>query len=65
MNLLDKQLLDAARYGRTETVRLLIAQGANVNAKDDDGWTPLHLATKYDRTETARVLIEKGAKENA
>lgn len=31
--------------GDTESVRVLIEHGANVNVEDDEKWTPLHRAT--------------------
>ena len=31
-----------AEYGRTETVKALLAAGADVDAADQDGKTPLH-----------------------
>ena len=34
----------AARYGHVELCRLLVNKGADVNATDDWGWTPLDLA---------------------
>jgi ankyrin repeat protein len=43
---------------------MLLVKGANVNAKADDGTTPLALATKNGKTEVAAVaalLREKGA----
>ncbi|NBR95132.1 MAG: ankyrin repeat domain-containing protein, partial [Proteobacteria bacterium] len=43
-----------------ETVKILIQNGANVNALDNDGSAPLHYAT----SEVAEVLIKNGAKVN-
>ncbi|NRB28689.1 MAG: ankyrin repeat domain-containing protein, partial [Roseibacillus sp.] len=49
-----------------EIVELLIAKGADVNAKfEDDGSTPLHLAAWKGHFETAELLIAKGADVNA
>ena len=55
-------LFGAAMGGYTEIIKLLIDEGADVNAKDDDGHTPLHL-TSYK--EQALLLITKGADVNA
>ena len=46
---------------KTETVRLLIKHGADVNARDEAQSTPLHLASSRASTETVRLLIEHGA----
>ncbi|UCF14177.1 MAG: ankyrin repeat domain-containing protein, partial [Phycisphaerales bacterium] len=54
----------AAGRGHTEIARLLIAHGAEVNAKAEIGWTPLHYAALYGRTKTAELLIAKGADVN-
>ena len=48
-----------------EIVELLIAKGADVNAKSSDGSTPLHDAAYYGRTVIAELLIAKGADVNA
>ena len=45
--------------------RLLIDQGADVSATDDDGWKPLHFAARYGHKEVARLLIEEGADASA
>jgi len=46
-------------------VKLLITEGANVNTKDDKGWSPLHTATGEGKKEVVQLLITKGAKVNA
>lgn len=54
-------LHDAAYEGDTETCKTLIEQGADVNAKDKYGDTPLHKAAVWGHTETCKLLIENGA----
>ena len=34
---------------------------ADIDAKDDDGWTPLHRAADKKPLEGARLLIDRGA----
>ncbi|PVU74430.1 hypothetical protein DDW11_06035, partial [Sulfolobus sp. SCGC AB-777_G06] len=41
----DNELLVAARNGDLIKVQTALKNGADPNAKDDDGWTPLHRAT--------------------
>lgn len=48
-----------------KTVRLLVEKGANVNAKDVEGYTALHLAVTEKRLEIVRELIKSGAEVNA
>ncbi len=61
----DRALRIAASVGNIEAVKQHLAAGANVNAKDDDGWTPLHGAAYEDQKEIAELLIAKGADVNA
>jgi len=42
-------------------VKLLLDKGANVNAEDEDGDTPLHWAARYGKTGLARILLRRGA----
>ena len=42
-------------------VKSLIAAGADVNAKDEDDWTPLMQAAHNGHIETARLLLKAGA----
>ncbi|MEG5063542.1 ankyrin repeat domain-containing protein [Microcoleus sp. B3-A4] len=51
--------------GSKEVAELLIANGADVKAKDTYGFTPLHFAAAFDRIEVAQTLIAKGADINA
>ncbi len=55
------QLISSARSGDMAAVRALIASGANVNATDKTGRTPLMRAAEGGRTEIAKLLIEHGA----
>jgi hypothetical protein len=48
-----------------EIAELLIAKGAEVNAKDKYGRTPLHWAAKYGRKEIIELLLTNGADVNA
>ncbi len=52
----------AAYWGHKEIAELLIAKGANVNAKDDDGETPLDWAIEFKETELADLLRKHGGK---
>ena len=51
----------AAWHGRLEIARSLVSRGADVNAEDPMGWTPLIFAAFFGQTDVARFLIEKGA----
>ena len=47
----------AAQWGHKEIVELLIAKGADVNAKDKNGRTPLDWAVNWNQAETADLSI--------
>ena len=47
-----------------EIAKLLIAKGADVNAKNDHGVTPLHLNSLTGNKEIAALLLARGAKIN-
>ncbi|MHB1351517.1 MAG: ankyrin repeat domain-containing protein [Desulforudis sp.] len=49
--------------GNPELVKLLIARGADVHAKDKEGQTALSLAIRNNLPEIAEILREAGAKE--
>jgi ankyrin repeat protein len=67
---LFRALLHGAAVGRypdgredPQIVRLLIRKGADVNAKDQDGWTALKRAQKRGSAEIVEMLKAHGAKE--
>jgi ankyrin repeat protein len=60
----EVQLVLALRE-QPESVKLLIEEGANVNARDYSGQTPLHFAAVYGRMASTELLIENGANVNA
>ncbi|XP_027775345.1 uncharacterized protein LOC107030791 isoform X2 [Solanum pennellii] len=59
---LGDTLHKAARKGDVADIKKCIAEGANVNGKDQNGWTPLHRAAFKGRVEVAKVLVNNGAK---
>ena len=59
------KLREAIREGDIEAVQQHLAAGADVNAKDEEGLTPLHLAASWGHKEIAELLIDNGADVNA
>ncbi len=61
----DQALADAAQRGEWDVTRALIAEGADVTARQGDGATALHWAAYWDDGEVADLLIHAGADVNA
>ena len=55
----------AAMMGQTEAARLLLQHGAEVNGRNSDDNTALHLAIFLGRAGTAELLLKSGADVNA
>src|SRR5579864_3210512 len=55
---------DAAKKGDKAAVRTLLAQKADVNARQPDGDTALHWAAWRDDVELAAMLLRAGANAN-
>ncbi|MBA3239429.1 MAG: tetratricopeptide repeat protein [Parachlamydiaceae bacterium] len=53
-----------AGSSKPEMITLLIANGANVNAIDNFGLTPLHLAATNRQSASVAILLKHGAKSN-
>jgi len=58
-------LFSAAWMGNEETVKLLLAQGADANATTLDGWTALHGAASQGHAGVANLLLLAGAEPDA
>ena len=57
----DSPVADAAMQGETEQVRVLLRDGADVNAAQGDGMTALHWAAERGDRELADMLLYAGA----
>ena len=54
-------LLTLILSGVTALVLSGCGADADIDAKDDDGWTPLHRAASENFLDVARLLIDRGA----
>lgn len=55
----------AALYGAFDTLRWLLAQGANPNARTHRGYTPVVLAAFAGHADSMALLVSKGADPNS
>jgi ankyrin repeat protein len=59
----ETAMLEAAKLGCTEVMKLLIAKGVDVNYKDQSGMTALSIANKENQYAAKKLLISAGAKQ--
>lgn len=64
-NTMDYRLHDAARHDDVRTLQQLLAQGAQLESRDEQGRTALLVATHGNQVAAAKALIEAGADVNA
>lgn len=58
-------LIDAVVNGDLAEVNRLIAEGVDVNAKDNNGETALMFAASFEHADFAKTLLDAGADVNA
>ena len=61
---LNANLLDAAEKGDAAKVQQWLQAGADVDAENTDGWTPLIFAAKAGNQPMVEALVRKGADVN-
>lgn len=55
-------LMTAANKGQISLIKDLLYSGADIQAKDHDGWTPLMFAARYqENPEVTNLLVKSGA----
>ncbi|MFN3828155.1 MAG: ankyrin repeat domain-containing protein [Micavibrio sp.] len=54
---LNAQLHEAARHGDCSKIRLLVMSGADVDARDEEGWTAFNIATSAGHAHAATTLL--------
>ena len=54
-------LHSASANDKSEVVALLLDGGADIEARDGDGWTPLHIAVEKNKPEVVTLLLDRGA----
>ena len=62
---LIKEMSQSIDYIDMSKIQALLEKGADVNAKRNDGWTPLHWASCENHIEIAELLLKAGAYLNA
>jgi ankyrin repeat protein len=58
---MDDKLQLASIDGKLDDVKQLLEEGTNVNARDKNGWCPIHHASQFGHVDVVKLLLEKGA----
>src|SRR5688572_23967079 len=58
---MDKLLCETVKTNETDITKILIAKGADVNNKGDDGKFPLYCAYEHNQEAQIKILLDNGA----
>lgn len=58
---MNMNLIDYVKLGHFSKIQELIAQGVDLNAQDEYGYTPLMWAVNYSKLDIVKLLLEAGA----
>ena len=58
---LNSELIEAIKNGSEDVVKVLVEGGADINKANNNGETPLHIASKNEKDKTIEFLVENGA----
>ena len=61
----NNALVVASGMGRTNITRLLHESGADIETRDDIGFTPIICAAQQGKVDTVKYLVQAGADKNA
>lgn len=61
MNKLDRELTKYSNKGNINKVKELVERGANVNAQNDYGYSPMFYASRQNKLNIVKYLVENGA----
>ena len=61
MNKLDRDLMKYSNKGNINRVKELVEKGANVNAQDNYGFSPMFYASRQNKLNVVKYLVENGA----
>ena len=64
MTEIDYALMEAVAEGELDEIKRLIKEGADVNSKNSEGETPLHVSGIWGKVEPLQLLLAAGAKVN-
>jgi ankyrin repeat protein len=60
-----KELVDACGAGQIQKVKELILSGADLNSRNENGYSPLHKAASFNRREIVDLLLDNKADINS